>query len=306
MANRVSIVIDELTKNKIISAYALYERENKGEYIVFFAKRSDLVVTIYKSKKEGEFKVLFIGPNALEEAQVFDPEAKLNPQKQKGLPKEWICLEDQIGSDEVGTGDFFGPICVCAAYVRKSDIPYLKKLGVNDSKKLSDEKIKEIALELINKIPYSQVSLDNVKYNELVSQEMNMNEMKSKLHNQVLKNLKKKYPNVEHFFIDEFASKEHYFKYLDDTPEIVSNLNFKTKGESYFPSVAVGSIIARYSFLRKMEQLEKKYGMTFPFGAGANVNKFALKFIKKYGLEEFNKIAKVHFANYKEIKESLS
>ena len=303
MANRVSIVIDELTKNKIISTYASYERENKGEYIVFFAKRSDLVVTVYKSKKEGEFKVLFIGANALEEAQMFDPEATLNPQKQKGLPAEWICLENQIGSDEVGTGDFFGPICVCASYVKKSDIPYLKKLGVNDSKKLSDEKIKEIAQELINKIPYSQVSLENEKYNDLVSKNMNMNEMKSKLHNQVLKNLKKKYPNVENFFIDEFASKEHYFKYLNDTQEVVSDLNFKTKGESYFPSVAVGSIIARYSFLRKMEKLEKKYGMSFPFGSSSKVDKFTQEFIKKFGKAELLKVCKSNFANYKKLFE---
>ena len=301
MANRVSLVIDELTKNKIISTYASYEKENKGEYIVFFAKRSDLVVTIYKSKKEGEFKVLFIGPNALEEAQQFDPEAKLNPKKEKKLPASWVCLEDQIGSDEVGTGDFYGPICVCAAYVKKSDIPYLKKLGVDDSKKLDDEKIKVIAKQLIKDIPYSQVSLDNVKYNELVEKNMNMNEMKAKLHNQVLLNLKKKYPEVSNFFIDEFASKEHYFKYLEDTEVVVKDLNFRTKGESYFPCVAVGSIIARYSFLQKMEALEKKYGMVFPFGSSTKVDKFTEQFIKKFGKAELLKVCKSNFINYKNL-----
>ena len=46
-----------------------------------------------------------------------------------------------IGSDEVGTGDYFGPITVCAAYVRQDQIHLLKELGVQDSKNLNDEKI---------------------------------------------------------------------------------------------------------------------------------------------------------------------
>ena len=303
MAIRVSIVIDEVTKNKIVSSYDVYQRDNKGEYIVFFAKRPDLVVTVYSSKKEGEYKALFIGDNALEEAKVFDPNAEVKEKKDKVTKARWICLDDQIGSDEVGTGDFFGPICVCAAYVNKDKIDYLKKLGVDDSKRLDDEKIKKIAKELIKTIPYSQVSLGNEKYNELVAEKMNMNEMKVKLHNQVLLNLKKKYPKTKNFFVDEFTPKENYYDYLKDTKEVVSEVNFKTKGESYFPCVAVGSIIARYSFLQKMEAMEKKYKMTFPFGSSKKVDEFTQEFIKKFGITELLKVCKSNFVNYKKLSE---
>lgn len=41
-----------------------------------------------------------------------------------------------VGSDEVGTGDFFGPMTVVAVYVDAKQIPLLKELGVKDSKKL--------------------------------------------------------------------------------------------------------------------------------------------------------------------------
>lgn len=301
MAIRVSIVVDETTKNKIISAYDVYQRDNKGEYIVFFAKRPDLVVTVYSSKKEGEFKVVFVGDNALEEAKTFDPEAEVKEKKEKVTKARWICLDDQIGSDEVGTGNFFGPICVCAAYVSKDKIEYLKKLGVDDSKRLDDEKIKKIAKELIKTIPYSQVSLGNEKYNELVLEKMNMNEMKVKLHNQVLLNLKKKYPKTKNFFVDEFTPKEHYYDYLKDTKEVVEEVNFKTKGESYFPCVAVGSIIARYSFLQKMEAMKKKYKMEFPFGSSKKVDAFTEEFIKKFGETELLKVCKSNFVNYKKL-----
>ena len=172
---------------------------------------------------------------------------------------------------------------------------------MDDSKRIKDEQIIEIGKQLIKKIPYSQVSLGNEKYNQLVDENMNMNEMKAKLHNQVLLNLKKKFPAVSNFFIDEFTEKENYFKYLSDTKEVVDNLNFKTKGESYFPCVAVGSIIARYSFLQKMEALGKKYGMEFPFGSSLKVDDFTKKFVKKFGLTELRKVCKSNFVNYKKL-----
>lgn len=304
MANRVSIVVDELNKNKIILAYQDYKKENKGEYIVFFAKRKDLVVTMYSSKKLNEYKVVFIGENALLEARKFDLNAEINkPTKKAAQKSEWLFLEDQIGSDEVGTGDFFGPICVCAAYVRKDQIDYLKKLGVDDSKRLSDEDIKRIGKILIKTVEYSQISLNNSKYNELVSQNMNMNEMKAKMHNQVLLNLKKKFSYVQSFFIDQFTPKDIYYSYLKNTEEIVNKLTFKTKGETYFPSVAVGSIIARYSFLEKMELLNSTYNMKFPFGASSKVDEFAKKFIKKFGKAELLNVCKSNFVNYKKLIE---
>ena len=210
MAIRVSIVVNEQSKNQIVSAYQEYQRDNKGEYILFFAKRPDLVVTIYTSKKADEYKVLFIGENAVEEAKQFDPEAKENEKKDSVKKASWMCLEDQIGSDEVGTGDFFGPICVCAAYVKASDIKRLKELGIDDSKRLSDEQIRKLGKILIKEFDYSQLSLNNEKYNELVDKDMNMNEMKAKMHNRVLFNLKMKHPPVKKVLIDQFVSKEKY------------------------------------------------------------------------------------------------
>ena len=70
-----------------------------------------------------------------------------------------------IGSDEVGTGDFFGPITVCAAYVRKDQLHLLKELGVQDSKNLNDDQISTIAKQIIPFLPYSLLILDNEKYN---------------------------------------------------------------------------------------------------------------------------------------------
>ena len=295
----VSIKINEQLKDKIETHYQSFEEKNNNEYIVFFAKKNGINITIYVNKKD-EYKVTFVGTNALKEAKFWDENANVTKTKRNLKNAHWLNLDDQIGSDEVGTGDFFGPICVAASLVRKSDIAYLKSLGVDDSKKLTDEKIKELGKILINKFPYSQLSLENEKYNKLHDEGINLNEMKTKMHNQVLLNLKNKY-HIDNIFVDQFLEKDKYYAYLSDTKDIVSNINFKTKGESYFPSVAVASIIARYSFLQKMEKLSDKYKMDIPFGASTKVNNFAKKFIKTYGIDELNKIVKKNFANYKEI-----
>lgn len=310
MGNRVMIKGSQSLVDEIRSFYKNDEKENKGEYIVFFAKTKELAVTVYSSKKSDEFKVVFVGEHALSEAKRFDENAdlseksKLSNEKftQKAPTKAcWLSLKDQIGSDEVGTGDLFGPICVCAAYVRKEDIPLLKELGVDDSKRLTDKRIREIGEILIKKIDYSQVSLDNVKYNQINEKGLNMNEMKAKMHNQVLKNLKKKYPKVQMTIIDQFCSEDTYYRYLFGEPEIVDKITFRTKAESYFPCVAVASIIARFSFLQKMDKISEKYGVDIPFGANAKVTEFAKDFAKKHGVEELKKIAKANFKNLAEI-----
>ena len=60
MIERVTIVVNSETKDKIVSHYSPIQKENKGEYILFFAQNSNVTVTIYNSKKNDKFKVFFI------------------------------------------------------------------------------------------------------------------------------------------------------------------------------------------------------------------------------------------------------
>ncbi len=39
-----------------------------------------------------------------------------------------------LGSDETGTGDFFGPVTVAACFVRADQVELVRELGVKDSK----------------------------------------------------------------------------------------------------------------------------------------------------------------------------
>ena len=303
MIERVTIQVNPETKDEIVNFYSSIKKENKGQYILFFGQNKDLTITVYTSKKEDSFKVFFIGETALCEARRWDKDAApVEPKENKAPSKAcWEVLDTQIGSDEVGTGDFFGPICVCAAYVQAKDIKRLKALGIDDSKRLTDDQIRKLGKILINEFEYSQLSLNNEKYNELVDQDMNMNEMKAKMHNRVLFNLKIKHPAVKNVLIDQFVKEESYYKYVNGEKEVIFGVTFKTKGESYFPSVAVGSIIARYSFIQHMDLLSKKYGMEIPYGASKKVTEFAKKFVEKHGINELDKVVKKNFVNYKDL-----
>ena len=58
---RVTIKVDSKKKDEIISFYSSIQKENEGEYILFFGQTDDLTVTVYSSKKGDSYKVFFIG-----------------------------------------------------------------------------------------------------------------------------------------------------------------------------------------------------------------------------------------------------
>lgn len=274
----------------------------EGQYVDFVAKKSDVTITGYLSKKQNK-KITFAGEKPEEEYSrwAIIEEEPIPMKKKTTTSKSWVDVDDQIGSDEVGVGDFLGPMIVVATYIQKKDIALLKELGVKDSKKLTDDKIRKIGEILVKKIEYSKLTLSNERYNELISKN-NINQLKAKLHNRALYNLVNKHPEVVGVYVDQFVAKTKFYEYLDNPDEpVVRDISFMTKGESIYPCVAAASIIARYAFLLEMDALNVKYETVIPFGASKKVNEFAKEFIAHHGITEFNKIAKKNFANYKEV-----
>ena len=285
------------TREKMKAFYRPFQTENANPYLDFFASSPAVSISIYKPNKKGVVSVVFQGKDALKEAQKWNPDAILNETKEKdNAPQNRY---PQIGSDEVGTGDVFGPVIVAAAFVRESDLPLLSSLGITDSKKMTDEKIQEVAPLLLQNLDYSQLALPNDKFNA-ISSSYNLNAIKAKMHNRCLSNLASKYPEA-YRYQDQFAPSRLYYSYLKDEPNPLKNIVFHVRGESLFPSVAAASVIARYSFLRKMAVLNQTYGMNFPFGAGKPVDEFLPLFIARYGKEKLRDVAKLNWANIKKL-----
>ena len=304
----ITIKVDPQTLKEIEETYADFITERNIGYIIFVAKTDKNIITAYENRKGVNFKVTIQGDGYLELAKKYSLDKQLLPKTKKGVEEaiHFIDIDSQIGSDEVGTGSFLGPVVVCAAYVGHDTMKVIDTYGVKDSKKMSDETILRIAPMLLKKVIYEYKVLSNKKYNDGIAKNFNANRIKCVLHNHVLLKLHERFPTVKNVYVDQFCPAETYYKHLDGMTNIEKGIVFKEKAESYFPSVALASIIARYYFLIEIDRLSKQYGMKFPTGAGKDVDEFAIEFVKKYGLDEFKNLCKRNFRNYITLTTSLN
>lgn len=286
----IVIKVDEETKNKMIEYYKDKIREKTPPYAIFQAQEEDTIITLYNSGK-----CMFQGTSAFVDANMWKA---LKENDEEDINKIDYLNTTSVGSDEVGTGDYFGPIVVTASLVKKDDIEFLKKLGCTDSKKITDEKIIKIAPEIIKKIKYKSIILSNEEYNQKYSKENNMNKIKAIMHNKALSLiLEETKEKLDYIIIDEFAKENRYYSYLKDIPNPVKNITFITKAETKNMAVACSSIISRYIFLKEFDKLSDTYHIPLPKGSGQNVDKIGEELTEKYGKDILNKIAKKNFSN---------
>lgn len=275
----ITLSLSDKEITKFNSVYHEYLVDSNNQYIKYQYRLEGAVITVYTSNK-----AVFQGNNAHIYAAAFI-------KKEKAM----------AGSDEVGTGDYFGPVCVCACIVEENDYEFLRNLKVDDSKNLTDEHISTIAPKIMQRLKYSILILDNTKYNK-VHETNNMNEIKAKLHNQAYINLiHKGYTIPKAAYVDQFEPEDSYFRHIQSEKEIYRDLTFEVKAESKYIAVACASIIARYAFLESMKKMSQYYKFEFPKGAGEIVDIKAQEFVNRYSIAKLKDVAKIHFKNTEKI-----
>lgn len=291
----VVIKVNDEIKQKMIEYYKDKKRDKVIPYVVFQAEEEDTVITMYESGK-----VMFQGKSADVDAAMWGVALENTKEKQEEAKKadEKYYNTNAVGSDEVGTGDYFGPIVVTATYVKKEDIPYLESLGVGDSKKIDDSKILKIAPEIAKRVKYRSIILSNKEYNEKYAKDINMNKIKAIMHNKVLYQLMvEEKPEVDYIIVDEFAREARYYEYLRDVRDAQRGITFITKAEDKNLAVASGSIISRYIFLKEFDKLCDSIHIPLPKGAGKDVDTIGEEVVEKYGKDKLKEIAKFNFKN---------
>lgn len=265
---------------------------SKNPYIRYFLKLPQATASIYTSGK-----ILLQGEGAEKYARFFGYQV-VEQTSGQNLPL--------IGTDEVGNGSYFGGLAVVASFVTPDQHDFLRKLGVGDSKTLTDQKIRQIAPILKEKIQHQALLLSPSKYNEVIGDRYNAVSVKIALHNQAIYLLLQKGIQPEKIVIDAFTSAKNYDKYLAQEANRFSNpISLEEKAEGKYLAVAVSSIIARDLFLENLENLGRELGYQLPSGAGTASDKVASQILQAYGMQGLNFCAKLHFKNTEKAKKRL-
>ncbi|MBB4824176.1 ribonuclease HIII [Sporosarcina luteola] len=295
------IVLDKVELTRLMKHYEQNEIVRNAPGVVFAAKLHDTAITVYKSGK-----VLFQGAGSSREASgwsqagLTSPTAKIQANSKGDSLPSGLANLSVVGSDETGTGDFFGPVTVAACFVSKKQIELVKELGVKDSKQLTDDWMRQIAPDLKETLLHSVLTLKNDKYNEVQERGWSQGKIKALLHNQALKLVLRKMGDEkpEYILIDQFAERGIYYNHLKAAPEIVrENVLFSTKAEGLHVAVAAASIIARVAFLEEMDRLSSLTGFQLPKGAGPKVDEAAARILLSQGENTLKSLSKWHFAN---------
>lgn len=207
-----------------------------------------------------------------------------------------------IGTDESGKGDYFGPLVVAGVFLPDKQLNVLTELGVKDSKRHSDNRVRELADILKKGYKHSLVVIGPEKYNELYLKLRNLNKILAWAHSRAIENILEEVP-CSLVITDQFGNKSFVLNALMKRGKDVELVQ-KPKAEEDL-AVAAASILARAEFLKRLYFLSQEVGINLPKGASALVEETGLKLVKLQGVQILDKVVKKHFKITKRILASL-
>ncbi len=259
-------------------------------HALFSAKGDGAVATLYTS---GKLVVQAAEPEAFVARWLgldSGPVAKSTPVERAAEP---ALDEAVIGSDEVGKGDYFGPLVVCAVRLEPGQSDEIRRAGVRDSKTLTDDQCIRLGGALRKHYAVAVERLDPIDYNQ-VYVTGKLNELLADLHAKALTRLAT--PGVR-VVVDKFANEKLLEKRLKS---LKIRLEQRTRAESE-PAVAAASVIAREEFLVALKELSDEAAVDLHKGAGSPVDASARRYVALHGFDALAKVAKLHFKNTQKI-----
>ena len=203
-----------------------------------------------------------------------------------------------IGTDESGKGDFFGPLVIAGVLADEKSAQYFRELGIKDSKKLSDKKMLMLSAEIKKTAPHSIIAISNSKYNELYSNIKNLNKLLAWGHARAIENILE-HNHCEYALSDKFGDEKLIQSALMKNGRNI-HLEQMCKAESDI-AVAAASVLARATFVEKMQAMEATYDLKFQKGCSGLVKNVAAEFIAKFGKDRLKEVCKAHFKTYNEV-----
>jgi ribonuclease HIII len=214
------------------------------------------------------------------------------------LPKDgpWI------GTDESGKGDYFGPLISAAVFADDDVADSLRALGVQDSKTLSDRRVRALAprvRETVGEGRYKVTPIHPARYNELYAQfkaeRKNLNSLLAWGHTRSIEDLLGNGLRPRYAIVDQFADARYIKERLmAETRQAGLDVYQFPKAEADI-AVAAASILAREAFLDWLDRTSSRLGVTLPKGASPQVVEAAKRIAATGGKEALTEVAKLHF-----------
>lgn len=254
-----------------------------------------VVINKYNKVKNGKVKVVIQGKDEKIIRQLLQPVQKYNSERTELSVDNYNKIDTRIGIDESGKGDLFGPLVVGGVLMNFEQINKLEKMGVKDSKKLADSRIKYFYNEIKDFVTYDVIVINPERYNEMYDQMKNINRILAWGHARVAENLLERGDgSCELIVIDKFAKHDsRVSNVLMDKAKKCKIIQIH-KGERDI-AVATASIVARANFIEQVEKMGIMYDVGFPLGVSDKVKKVRQEYIEKYGEDKLAKVAKLHF-----------
>ena len=259
---------------------------------VFLARKGKAVVNLYESGK-----VVLAGSDTQFLDEVLVQIRGLGACDVRRADNELAPLNiafPHIGTDEVGKGDYFGPLVVAGVLVDKESAERLNEIGVKDSKLLSDTTVANNESQ-VRKIcgpkRYRLVIIPPLKYNILIREMGNVNKLLGWAHARAIEDLLANGDECNTAVADQFGDPGYIRDSLMARGRQIDLIQAH-KAERDL-AVAAASIIARDTFLKKREELSKAYGVLFPKGS-SNVIEFGKKLVEEHGAVILANVAKLH------------
>jgi len=258
------------------------------------------VVRLY-ARKDGRITV--------DASQVRDPAVRLQVQGTgTGAARESspspLGRWPQVGADESGKGDYFGPLVAAAVRVDAFEAAGLAARGVRDSKTVSDDEVGRlaamIAAECATSVEMLMPAQYNARYAALAARGRNLNDLLAELHATAIGRLVGEVP-VGVVIVDRFSA----------TPRIEAALAACCPGVPVVTecgaeertAVAAASCLARARFLEGLSALSGRAGFALPKGGSSpGLVKAARRFVDRFGPEALDEVAKVHFRTTRTIR----
>lgn len=207
-------------------------------------------------------------------------------------PELFQVEKGHIGTDESGKGDYFGPLVVAGFFLPDKQQKVLREFGVKDSKRFSDNRVRELADFIKRGYKYSLVVIGPEKYNELYNKLRNLNRILAWAHSRAIENILEEVP-CSLAITDQFGDKLYVSNALMKRGRKIELIQ-RPKAEEDL-AVAAASILARAEFLRRLYFLSQDIGMGLPKGSSPMAEEAAVKLVKLRGVQILDKVTKKHF-----------